>query len=241
MAIKTRAGLPTYNYNHLKNEEKHIYRRLVLFIGIATVILLIVWFWGITFIQIIGALGSRGDDGAKDTAFQAPLIKPVVSSLPEFTNKEMISVTGFTSSETMVTLFVNGNEIGTTTTNDSGNFTFGETALKEGLNFIKVIAKDDFGESEEEKVLITLDKKAPKLKITEPKDGQVIKKTASVTIKGATEEGAKVLINSIQATLNGDSFTYILGVSPGENEIEIKATDKAGNTEKVTLTITVKD
>jgi hypothetical protein len=242
MRRSTRSTLPTYNYQQFKGDEKRIYRRLVIFVGVIIVVLVIIWFWGLSFIQIIGTLGSRGTSEPTTPGFQVPLFKPAISSLPEFTNKEKVTISGFTSSGAKVTLLVNGVEVGKSTANDSGDFTFVDVSLKVGLNFLKVVATDESGETKEAKEIITLDKKPPKLEILEPKDEQVFEKTKQIKIKGTTETETKVFINSIQTTIdNSGGFVYKLNVKKGENKIEIKSTDKAGNTKKVNLIVIVKD
>ena len=231
-----------YTYSHFKTERNNVYHRLFLFIGVAIVLLLVVWFWGLTFIQILGFLGTNDNDQQIEQNFSYPLLKPVISTLPDFTNKGRITISGLTSNEVQVTLFVNGLEVGTTSSDSRGNFTFIDITLKDGLNFIKVIARDKSGESKDEKSIITLDKKPPKLEITEPKEGQRFDKTKKITIRGISETDARIFINSIQTTLNqSGNFTYILGVTPGKNKIEIKATDKAGNIEQISLTIFIED
>ena len=114
-------------------------------------------------------------------------------------------------------------------------------ALKEGLNLLKVVATNTKEETQEQTSLITLDKTKPDLNITSPKNGETFPDdTKSIIITGKSEPNATVLVNLIQAITNADgSFSYVLAVTPGDNKIEIKSTDQAGNvvTEKLTVIV----
>ena len=241
MNKRTRLNAPTYSYRQFRTEEKKLYRRLALLLGIIVITVLALWFWGTTFIQIIGALGNTGNSEIS-TGLNIPLIKPVVHSLPEFTNKGKITFSGFTSSDAQVVLLINGVEVSKTTADETGNFTFVDVTLREGLNFVKFFSEYNGEKSNEETALITLDRQPPTLQITSPNDGEILSKTTTITVKGSTEPGAKVFINSIQSTLDqSGGFTYILSVKTGDNKINIKATDKAGNTKEVRLVVTIQD
>ncbi len=205
------------------------------------VLFLAIWFWGVTFINILGFLGTNESDDTTPLSFELPLRKPTIEELPEFTNKESITISGSSNAEVTLTLFVNGTKTGETTADTGGNFSFVNVALKEGLNLIKVVATNSKEETQEQTSLITLDKTKPELSITAPKNGQTFPDdTKSITVKGKSGPDATVLVNLIQAITNADgSFSYVLTVTPGENKIEIKSIDQAGNviTEKLTIVI----
>lgn len=205
------------------------------------VLFLAIWFWGVTFINILGFLGTNESDDTTPLSFELPLRKPTIEELPEFTNKESITISGSSNAEVTLTLFVNGTKTGETTADAGGNFSFVNVALKEGLNLLKVVATNSKEETQEQTSLITLDKTKPELSITAPKNGETFPDdTKSITVKGKSEPDATVLVNLIQAITNADgSFSYVLTVTPGENKIEIKSTDQAGNviTEKLTIVI----
>jgi hypothetical protein len=239
MKRTVRVGVPHYTYRGEKAEEKTVYRRLAIIGGITVILLLVVWFWGITFVRILGALGTNESENTSQFSFEIPLQEPSITSLPEFTNKEKITISGKTTAEVNVTLFVNGVQVSNTIADVSGGFSFVNVSLKNGLNFVKVAASDASGATQDTTEFITLDKTKPTLEISTPSDGQVFpKKTKKVSVKGRADPDSDVFINSIQAiTDQNGNFTYSLTVSKGENKIEIKATDKAGNTKTQKLTI----
>jgi bacillopeptidase F len=241
MERKIRTGVPSYTYRQFNKENKQIYRRLAIIIGLTVILLLVIWFWGISFIQIMGGLNSKGSSD-NNTSLDIPLEKPTLSSLPEFTNKGTITVSGSTTVGADVALYLNGAENGKTVADKSGTFSFTDVSLKEGLNFIKVVASNKAEQTQEERTTITMDQTAPILDITQPTNNQVFEKdTKTVTIKGTTEADSSVYINSIQTPIyQGSSFSYMFSLTAGENKIEIKATDQAGNTKTINLTLIVK-
>jgi len=241
MERKIRTGVPSYTYRQFNKENKQIYRRLAIIIGLTAILILVIWFWGISFVQIMGGLNSKGSS-EDNTSLDIPLLKPTLSGLPEFTNKGKITISGSTTTGADVVLYLNGAENGKTVADKSGAFSFTDVSLKEGLNFIKVVASNKAGQTQEERATITMDQTEPSLDITEPINNQVFEKnTKTVTIKGTVEEDASVYINSIQTPIyqNG-SLSYVFSLTAGENKIEIKAKDQAGNTKTINLTVIVK-
>ena len=243
MKKNVRVGVPQYTYHKVNKEEKVIYRRLAIIGGATLVILLIIWFWGLTFVRVIGWLGTKssGSESTPSPEYQIPLQKPAFSDLPEFTNQDKLTVSGTTSNEANVVLTVNGSEVGKNVADASGSFSFVNVTLKAGTNLLKVAASDKSGETLTESAIITLDKEPPNLQVSEPANNQRLPKdTQRVTIKGSAEVDSTVFINSIQTMLDqNNSFSYSLSASVGENKIEVKATDKAGNEKIVNLTVFV--
>jgi len=242
MKRSARVGVPQYSYRHTNIQEKQIYRRLTIIGGLTLVLLLIIWLWGLTFIRIIGGLGTKPtQDDSSQNNISLPLQKPTLSDLPEFTNQDKITISGTANAEANIALTVNGIQVSKTVADASGFFSFADISLKDGLNIIKVTASNKAGESQEEKALVTLDKQPPNLVVSTPSDGQTFPKdTKVVTIKGTSESDATVFVNSMQTILDQNGgFTYSLDVSAGETKIEVKATDKAGNNKVINLKVVV--
>lgn len=244
MQARARTNLPQYTYRHRKSDERVIYKRLAIIASVTIILILIVWFWGLAFLQIIGNLSSPNDAGGGNNRIELPLIKPNFSPpLPEFTKSENIDISGNTTPGASVSLRVNGIEVSSTVADTSGGFTFLNVAIEEGANIIKLIASNDKGETLEQKGLVSLDKTPPKLTLTSPKDGEKFPEdTKVVQIKGVAEEDAKVLINSIQTPIDQQgAFSFNFPVQSGENKIEVKAQDEAGNEKIIKLTIEVEN
>ena len=238
-----RSDVPQYTYRQGGHKEKTVYRRLAIIGAITVVLLLIIFFWGLTFVNVLGLLGTNKNTTSEGLKFQIPLQKPSFDSLPEFTNKETITITGNTSSGAQVVLIVNGTKVGKTITDTTGNFSFIDVVLKEGFNLIKLKASNDSGETQEQSAHITLDKTKPDLTITSPNDKQSFPKdTETTTVKGKAEPDSIVFVNSIQAILDQNgNFSHRVPVTAGENDIEIKAADEARNATITKLSVTVKN
>ena len=117
--------------------------------------------------------------------------------------------------------------------------------LTEGRNDISATLFRGGSESEPSPIVTwVLDLTPPKINIASPEDGAAIE-TPAATIKGTTQAGSTVIVRnpansaSITAVAGRDgSFEIELPLVPGDNQIEIDATDVAGNTAQKTLKVT---
>lgn len=111
------------------------------------------------------------------------------------------------------------------------------------------IKKDDFvmwNKGQDEKIDefkseqgVLFDLEAPKLEISSPKND--LKTTDEfVTVKGETEDGAKVLINEQGVEVKEGEFTSDYKLVEGVNNIKIEAVDSAGNKIAKSLKVTKK-
>jgi hypothetical protein len=117
--------------------------------------------------------------------------------------------------------------------------------LTEGRNDISATLFRGENESERSpSITWFLDLTPPKISIGSPKDGASIN-TPNATIKGTTQAGSTIIVRnpannaSITALAARDgTFEISLPLVPGDNQIEIDATDPAGNTAQKTLKLT---
>jgi hypothetical protein len=102
---------------------------------------------------------------------------PVLDTLLSPTNQPTVDVTGNGDQNTLVTLFQNNQPLSTLTSDSlTGNFSFDNVTLEEGLNEFFAISKDDvanFGDTSNV-VSVVLDARSPKLVETFPADNQSI-------------------------------------------------------------------
>jgi large repetitive protein len=116
--------------------------------------------------------------------------------------------------------------------------------LTEGRNDLSATLFRGTDESEHSPTVTWfLDLTPPKIAITSPKDGASVN-TPSATIKGSTQAGSTIIVRnpansaSITALAARDGgFEISLPLVPGDNEIQINATDPAGNTADKTLKV----
>lgn len=172
----------------------------------------------------------RNDPGYIPTPKPMP---PVFIDAPKAINKESITLTGNALPGSLIKIFVNGPEKGSTTTGNDGIFTFSNINLNIGTNTIFAKSYDDKGNesASSEFLVINYDKDAPKITIEKPKDGDTIKNLDKrIEIEGKIDEKATITINEKTAIQKSDlSFDYFMSVSEGDVEIKIEVTDIAGN------------
>ncbi len=181
----------------------------------------------------------KGDDASTvDIQSVDYIAPPVLNPLPSATNKDIVSITGSsTSKKTLVVLYVNGKILDDATTDDEGEFSFYDIFLNKGNNEIKarlepsVVKKSTYSNSLNIKYI----GKEPTLEINFPQNDQKFHKDESpIKITGKSDPGVKVTINGFWTIINdsGD-FYYIYTLKDGDNSLKITATDEAGNkTEK---------
>lgn len=147
------------------------------------------------------------------------------------TNQKSLKINGKTEAGAM--LFNGNSQI-----NVASDGMFETTVeLVEGLQTITFTATDPAGNSSTFQLRITLDDIAPKITITSP---LMYSTTSNKTCKvvGTTEVDAIVTINKISVAVNSDgSFSGNVTLVPGQNAIEVIATDKMGNARKSTTLV----
>lgn len=219
-----------------KMTEEELYSKLVTTL-FAIVVLLGIIFLGFRFFgpkigSFFGLISvNRNDTGSKDVIAPLP---PEFINPTKATNKQIVDLTGSAEPGATVTLFVNGPKKAEVLADQTGEFNFNAISINRGKNSIFATASDAAGNKSEksETVIIMFDNSKPKITLIEPKEGQQVQNLQNrVLIKGKINEKAEVTINGrIAITRPDNSFELLLGVKEGDVEIEIKATDEAGNT-----------
>lgn len=114
--------------------------------------------------------------------------------------------------------------------------------LTDGRNDISAtLFRGDHESAPSPVVTYILDREAPKITVTSPKNGAVVD-IPDVTIKGTTQPGTSLVAlnagngTSISSLASKDgTFEFGMVLAPGTNQITITGTDPAGNTGQMTL------
>jgi len=136
----------------------------------------------------------------------------------------------------VVKLYVNGKYLDKTTVQGNKSFIFRNVVLDEGDNDIK--AKSVISDKESaysQNIRIVYRNKTPNLEITSPQDNQSISNgDGQVKVEGKTDPSVRVTVNEYWAIVETDgTFSYLLRLQKGDNNIKVVANDDAGNkTEK---------
>ena len=215
-------------------EQKTKKNLLLSVLGIILVLLLVFKFGLPLLINLSLFLsGSKGGEAQLENkaSFIAP---PILNSFPQATSSANITISGISSKDETIKLYINDGFVQETKTKEDGTFSF-EEEIKLGENTIKVKAAVGDKESEFSKsITIALKSAPPSLNVSSPSDNQSFKDQNTVDIQGTTDPDVKITVNGFWAITDSQGlFSYRLPLQSGENKIKITATDIAGNkTEK---------
>lgn len=231
------------NYSRLARIEEKKNKKSALTFGILSVVVLIAFlFLGIPAIvriaSFVADLKTSGSPIEKNDRIAPPT--PQFDSLPDYTNKDRLEVSGTTEAGATVTITINSDKQ-EVVSDANGHFT-ANLKLKKGSNAISAQAKDQGGNEsgESESITIILDTESPTITISNPGDGASFSgsKNKEITVSGTTDKGANVEVNGQLASVDSEGeFTKVISLSPGENELTVKSTDEAGNTTEKSLTV----
>lgn len=202
----------------------------------------------LTFLFVIlpGFIGIINRFFASSTPFQQldtiPPQVPVISAPVPATNSAQLAISGYGEPNAQVILVHNGQKQEPVIIGTEGDFEQ-MVSLKPDTNTIAFFsvdtAQNESDLTREHQVIF--DTVAPVVEIISPEDGASFESRTNqkITISGTVKEdhGAKIYINSRVIFPKSDgTFEYAVQLSEGENKFEIKAEDKAGNTNTTTVT-----
>lgn len=223
-------------------EESKNLKKAYIYIALSIIALVFLVFLGIpTLVKFAGFIGTIGrsnkDIEITDTIPPAP---PQFDDLPEFTNNEVLNITGTSENGAIISITANSNS-SEVVADIEGKFSF-TFNLNKGENTIKAVAKDISGNTsvETKEYKIIFDNTDPKLEVNSPKDGDSFYGSGQrqVTIKGTVDELVDLTINNRFVTVKEDkTFLYATTLSEGDNTFEVKAVDRAGNESKISFLV----
>ena len=171
-------------------------------------------------------------------------VAPLLNAVPEFTKDPALLVQGIVPSFGAVAgRKVEVQLIGVTVTvpfDATGHFAVPLT-LKDGPNHLVVALVGPANETiATTSLTVTLDRTAPPLTLSKPKNGDTID-GPTLTVEGKAEPGAIVLVNDRSVFVGPDgSFSDSVTVPLGALAVTVIARDRAGNETKAQLAVTVK-
>lgn len=219
-----------------RKEEKNIIKRIFFLSVISVVLIIVIFTVGISalgkFADLTDAVFKNKTPDAKTES--ATLLPPILDTLADATSNPQLKISGFSSDGDKVEVYLDGENVGETPI-EGGKFSYENITLKDGENELAVKAVGAGGESElSSGVKITLDKKEPTLEVTSPTDGQTFLENNRIKVAGTTEKDAQVFANGFLANVGADGkFDVTIPLTEGENQIEVKAQDEAGNVKTI--------
>lgn len=170
---------------------------------------------------------SENSNDGKNTSIQAPLI----DELPSATNSARLKISGLALEGRKVFFYLGDEKTGESDVSGD-RFNYEDFILHEGENEVRVKsqgeneAESDFSKSYK----VIFDQKEPELVIDSPTEGQTFSGNNRISIKGKSEKNAQVYANGFLANENSDgNFEVFVPLNEGDNEVEVKAIDVAGN------------
>jgi hypothetical protein len=140
-------------------------------------------------------------------------------------------------SDASAAVTVNGAPV---TVGPSGDFSM-TVALVEGPNAIVIAATDEAGNEAHVTKSVTRDSTAPMLALSTPANGATLGDNV-VRVSGTSEPGADLTVNGLRVVVGAaGAWSVDLGLAGGSNTITVDATDAAGNTATVSVTVTYVD
>lgn len=169
------------------------------------------------------------------------ILEPFIDTLPIATNSAKIDISGSASEGETVILYVNSVNKDEKVVGKDGLFTFNNVVLEKGENQIYAVSKKEDKQSQPSRKITVLYKDTPpKLEVETPKDKDIFKReNKEIDILGNTDEEVSLFVNDRLIIVDpGGGFLSKYRLSDGENKLEVKAVDSAGNTQKVEITVT---
>jgi hypothetical protein len=212
----------------------------VVYLVLAAVIAIAMFIWGLPLVARLAGLLIKSDNTPAANLELRPT-PPIFSDVPEATFSATVSVAGFSQPGVDVVLYLNGSEVGRKLTSDSGTFEFSEITLQEGENevFAYALSKREVQSEKSKSYLVTLDATKPSVTIDSPHDGDVFRgqgQRITTFSGGVNESGSRVYIGERMVIVQSDGkFSLPYQLVEGDQELQIKAVDLAGNENVMTL------
>ena len=169
---------------------------------------------------------------------------PMIQSPTDATSSAKLKISGYGEPEAEVVFVINNKEQDKEKIDQEGEFE-ALVKLNLGENELNLYSVDKAGnESLSRSFNILVDTQKPTIDLESPEDGQKFEDEQNrvIEVKGTTEAKAKVYLNGRMTTADSEgNFNHRYRLEEGENKLEIRAVDKAGNEEKTEITVEYED
>lgn len=211
----------------------------VIYGGLTIVIIIISLVFGIPLFSKFINLFSK--PSAQTSSQNEILVPPTISTLPQYTNKSTLQVTGTAKPNTNVKIFF-ANSSDETTSDDSGSFSF-NIGLTKGANtvYAKTESQDGNLSESSNSFIVNYSTQDPSLTIYNPQNNQTFygDSQKTLSIQGLTDAGNTVTINDRVAIVDGSGkFNLNFDLQNGDNDLKIISLDQAGNKKEIDLKVT---
>lgn len=223
-----------------KKIENNLMRQIVIFVTLTVVLVAALIFVVIpNAIRMIGGKSVTKQLTAQPSG--VPPQTPFLAAPVEATNSAQLTITGFSQKGNQVVLLDNTIEVARSAAQDDGSFSI-PVSLQTGDNLITsyAIAANNQQSAVSQAYLVNYNTQAPKLELTSPTDGQSVVGSINKQLKiaGTTDPNTKVTINDGLLFVNADgTFSTTFQLNGGDNGLDFKATNPAGNQTEKKVTV----
>lgn len=224
-----------------RREEKNTIKRILVLSIVSVVLVILLLSVGVSLLgkltDLLGLVFKSKTSGLKSE--NSVLLPPILDSIPQATNSAQLKIGGFSNDGKKVEVYKDGEKIGDTTI-DGGRFSYEDITLSTGSNDIALKAVGDSGSTSDfsQTVSIIFDKKEPNLLVDTPTDGQNFSGNNRIKVAGQAEKNTQVFANGFLANVDSEGkFDVTIPLMDGENNVEVKALDEAGNVKTVKLKV----
>lgn len=233
---------PQFRSRSIRRSESKAKTRLFLTLIVSGLILALFIFWGLPTL-VSGLSFLNKNKSVPQSPVSDPAIAPPVLNIPyEATNSASIRVHGYSSPNSQVEIYLDGDLKTTTQADDNGKFTTDEVSLSIGQNNIsgKTVNLSGKKSLPSKTIILIYSNQKPKLEISSPSDNQQIKGgDKKIIVAGSTNPLNSVTINGTAAIVRNDgTFSVTIPINDGDNTIAIGATDQFGNTNQIERRVT---
>lgn len=215
-----------------RKEEQETVRKIIRLSIVSLVLVIFFLSFGASilgkFADFLGIFfGKNGENVSMDATVRPPRIDPLVQA----TNSAKLAVLGFSGEGTKVEIYRQEEKVGEAEVKN-GKFIFENLQLEVGENRISAKAVNSLGKtsdfSDTENVIF--DNSEPNLEIAAPRENQSFVGNNRIKISGKVDKDSQAYANGFLANVDYDgNFEVFVPLTEGENIIEVKALDSAGN------------
>ena len=223
-----------------KNIESKLMKQIAI-VGVATVVIAAAFILVVipNVIKLMANNGGNGTTEQVDTS--VPPQTPIIAAPADATNSAQLTLSGFSQKGNQIVVLDNGTELKRGSANDDGSFTL-PLDLQAGDNSLTAYAISPSQKESQtsQAYLVKYDNEPPKLDISTPHDNDTVNgsKNQQLSINGTTDPGSRVTVNDNIVFVKADgSFVGSIHLNSGDNALNIKSTDPAGNVTEQKLTI----
>lgn len=190
--------------------------------------------WGLPAAAQLSGLLIKSDTLPTVVQEQRPT-PPIFSDIPEATVSAKVRVGGFAQPGLDVILYMDGEERERKLVSESGTFVFDKVELREGDNSVHAYSATphDLRSEKSKSYTIVMDSTKPTVTLDSPAEGQVFRgQSQRITnfVGGVNELGSRVFIGERMVIVQSDGkFSLPYQLIEGDQDILVKAIDKAGN------------